>query len=194
MRLTRRLGAWLAPSTSAAAIIGVFHLFFVYDIGFGWLRGPLLLVLAGATVLPAWIGGALANCGELRAGAPNPPTLRRFGLAVFAPASRRFAATRPCRDSDWIRNYLGKPRFPLRDGRDSPARCSAAPSGCQSLGHEYSARSGGLPPRRERCPRDGMHRLDARRRKSASRHLLGTSIERPPAHAPPYPLGGRALL
>src|SRR6266852_6917029 len=27
MRLTRRLGAWLAPSTSAAAIIGVFHLF-----------------------------------------------------------------------------------------------------------------------------------------------------------------------
>jgi len=58
MRLTRRLGAWLAPSASAAAIIGVFHLFFVYDIGFGWLRGPLLLVLAGTTLLPAWFGKA----------------------------------------------------------------------------------------------------------------------------------------
>jgi len=54
----RKLLVWLAPSTSAAAIILAFHLFFVYDIGFGWLRGPLLLVLAGATLLPAWFGEA----------------------------------------------------------------------------------------------------------------------------------------
>jgi len=106
---------------------------------------------------------------------------KSFGLAVFAQASRRFAAARPRRDSDWIRNYLGKSRFPLRDGRDSPARCSAAPSRRQSLGQEYAPTGHATTQVGVSTPSGNIHRktfsprstLPSRRTRAAGRLVSG---------------------